>query len=145
MAQPQGRWPVAVRGEGRPVSRRGCSADGPRQTSRDVEAAEAPVVARVQAIAAETRPSSGSRRMAQPLQDDGVAVGRYHARRLRRPATVTVARPQTRGPVTTDSRHRSAVAPHVVARPLAVEPPAPVWGGDMISIWTSEGWWYLAV
>ena len=69
--------------------------------------------------------------MAKPLQDDGFAVGRYHARRLMRQAKVTVQRPQQRQPVTTDSRHGYQVAPHRLARQLAVEKPEQVWGGDI--------------
>jgi putative transposase len=102
-------------------------------------------VARVQAIAAETEPSDGRRRLATPLQDAGCAVGRDNARRLMRQAKVTVPCPQTRGPVTTDSRHRSAVAPHVLACPCDVEPPAQGWVGALTSVWTTEGWLYLAV
>ena len=91
-------------------------------------------MARVQAIAAETRHSYGSRRMAKPLQDDGVAVGRYKARRLMRQAKITVQRRKKRGPVTTDSRHRYAVAPKVLARQFDVEQPDQVWVGDITYI-----------
>ena len=86
-------------------------------------------MARVPAIAAEPAHRAGSRRMAQPLQHEGCAVGRDQARRWMRQAPVSVQRPQTRGPVPTDSRHRSAVAPHVLARPCDGEPPDQVWGG----------------
>lgn len=83
--------------------------------------------------------------MAKPLQEDGFAVGRYQARRLMRQAKVTVERPKKRGPVTTDRRHRDAVAPNVLARQFDVEPPAQVWVGAITSLWTTEGWLYLAV
>jgi putative transposase len=76
-----------------------------RQASTDGGAEEAALLTRVQVIAVETRPTSGSRRMAKPLQADGVAVGRYKARRLMRQAKVTVQRRQPRHPVTTASRH----------------------------------------
>ena len=145
MAQHQGRWPVSVLCEVLQVSRSGFYAYVQRQTSSCVEAEEAPLVARVRAIAAETRHSYGSRRMAKQLQDDGFAVGRYKARRLMRQATVTVERPKKRGPVTTDSRHSYAVAPNVLARQFDVEQPDQVWVGDITYIWTTEGWLYLAV
>jgi transposase InsO family protein len=77
--------------------------------------------------------------MAKPLQDDGCAVGRDKARRLMRQAQVTVERPKKRGPVTTDSRHRYAVAPHVLARQFDVEQPDQVWVGAITYIWTTEG------
>jgi putative transposase len=105
MAQSQARWPVSVMGEVMQVSRSGCYADVPRQASADGGAEEAALVTRVQAIAAATRHPYGSRRLAKPLQDDGVAVGRDNARRLMRPAKLTVLRRQPRHPVTTDRRH----------------------------------------
>ena len=49
-------------------------------------------MARVKAIAAQTRYSYGSRRMAKQLQAEGYAVGRYKARRLMQQAAVTVQR-----------------------------------------------------
>ena len=125
-AQHQGRWPVSVLCEVLPVSRSGLYASGQRQPSLGVDAAEAALVARVQAVAAETRHSDGSCRMAKPLQDVGCAVGRHQARRLMRQAKVVVERPKKRGPVMTGSRHRSAVAPNWLARPFEVEQPAQV-------------------
>jgi putative transposase len=145
MAQHQGRWPVSILCEVLQVSRSGFYAYVQRQTSRCVDAEEVALVARVQAIAAETRHSYGSRRMAKQLQEDGFAVGRYKARRLMRQAKVTVERPKQRGPVTTDSRHSYAVAPNVLARQFDVEQPDQVWVGDITYIWTTEGWLYLAV
>jgi transposase InsO family protein len=116
-----------------------------RQTPACVETEEAALWARVQAIAAETEHRHGRRRLAKPLQDEGVAVGRDNARRLMRQATVTVQRPKKRGPVTTDSRHRYAVAPNVLARQCDVEQPAQVWVGEITDVGTAEGWLYLAV
>jgi putative transposase len=145
MAQHQGRWPVSVLGEVLQVSRSGFYAYVQRQTAACVEAEEAALLARVQAIAAETEHSYGSRRMAKQLQDDGFAVGRYKASRLMRQAKVTVQGPKKRGPVTTDSRHSYAVAPNVLARQFDVEQPDQVWVGDITYVWTTEGWLYVAV
>jgi putative transposase len=116
-----------------------------RQASADAGAEEAALLTRVKAIAAETRHSYGSRRMAKPLQDDGFAVGRYQARRLMRQAKVTVQRPKQRHPVTTDSRHGYKVAPNLLARQFAVAKPDQVWVGDITYVWTAEGWLYLGV
>jgi putative transposase len=110
-----------------------------------VGAEAAALVARVKAIAAETRQSYGSRRMAKQLQDDGCAIGRYKARRLMRQANVIVQRPRKRHPVTTGSRHGDLVAPNLLARQCAVEQPDQVWGGDITYVGTAEGWLYLAV
>lgn len=144
-AQDQARWAVSVMCEVLQVSRSGFYGDVQRQASAAAGAEEAGLLTRVKAIAAETRYSSGSRRMAKPLQADGFAVGRYQARRLMRQAKVTVQRPTPRHPVTTDSRHGDQVAPNLLARQLAVEKPAQVWVGDITYVWTAEGWLYLGV
>ena len=102
-------------------------------------------MARVKAIAAETRSSYGSRRMVKQLQDEGCMVGRYKVRRVMRQAAVTVARPKKRQPVTTDSRHAYPVAPNLLARQFDVAQPDTVWVGDISYVWTAEGWEYLAV
>ena len=102
------------------------------------------LLARVKEIAAETRQSYGSRRMAKALQEEGFAVGRAKARRLMKEAGVTVKRPKRRGPVTTDSRHGYEVAPNLLARQFDVDKPDQAWVGDITYIWTDEGWLYLS-
>ena len=91
-------------------------------------------------MAAGTRHSYGSRRMATPLQDEGFAVGRAKARRLMHQAGVAVQRPKRRGPVTTASRHGDEVAPNLLARQFDVAKPDHVWVGDSSYVWTGEGW-----
>ena len=145
MAQYQARWPVSVMCEVMQVSRSGFYAYVQRQASADGGAEEAALLMRVQAIAAGTRHTYGSRRMAKPLQDDGLAVGRYNARRLMRQAKLTVQRRKPRHPVTTDSRHGYTVAPNLLARQFAVAKPNQVWVGDITSVWTAEGWLNLGV
>ncbi len=46
---------------------------------------------------------------------------------------------------TTDSKHTFPVAPNLLNRRFSVTRPNCVWVGDITSIWTSEGWLYLAV
>jgi transposase InsO family protein len=53
-------------------------------------------------------------------------------------------RRKKRQPVTTDSRHRYGIAPHLLARECDVEKPTQVWVGDITSVWTAEGG-YVAV
>jgi len=102
-----------------------------RQAGAEIDAEEVALLARVKAIAAGTRHSYGSRRMAKQLQDEGFAVGRAKARRLMNQAGVAVQRPKRRGPVTTDSRHGDEVAPNLRARPFDVAKPDHVWVGDI--------------
>ena len=55
-------------------------------------------------MAAATRQSYGSRRLANHLQAEGLSVGRATARRVMHEAGVSVRRPRTWRPVPTDSR-----------------------------------------
>lgn len=145
MAQHQGQWPVSVLCEVMQVSRSGFYSHKQRQAQESRHGATDALLARVRAIAAETRSSYGSRRMAKQLQEDGFAVGRYKARRLRQQAEVSVRCRQRRVPMTTDSRHGYGIAPNVLARQFDVAHPDQVWAGDITYVWTQEGWLYLAV
>ena len=145
MAEHQDMWPISVLCEVVEVSRSGFYAYQQRTRRGVVDHERQGLVARVQAIAASTRYSYGSRRMARALQDEGFSVGRCKARRLMKEADITVKRPKKRGPVTTDSRHRLSVAPNVLARQFDVAKPDQAWAGDITYIWTAEGWLYLSV
>jgi putative transposase len=126
------------------VSRSGFYASLPRHARAEIDAEEVVLLARVKAIAADTRHSYGSRRMAKQLQGEGFAVGRAKARRLMNQAGVVVQRPKQHGPVTTDSRHGYAVAPNLLARQFDVAKPDHVWVGDISYVWTAEGWLYVS-
>ena len=145
IAEHQDIWPVSVLCEVLDVSRSGFYEYLPRHAKASVDAEEVALLSRVKAIAAETRHSYGSRRMAKQLQDEGFNVGRAKARRLMNKAGVAVQRPRRRGPMTTDSRHGYEVAPNLLARQFDVTAPDQVWAGDITYIWTAEGWLYLSV
>jgi putative transposase len=145
MAEYQHVWPVSVLCDVLGVSRSGFYDDLPRHAKSAIDAEHVALVARIKAIALQTRHSSGSRRMAKQLQEEGFHVGRAKARRLMQEAEVTVQRPKRRAPVTTDSRHSDAVAPNLLARQFDVSAPDQVWAGDITDIWTAEGWLSLAV
>ena len=127
------------------VSRSGFYAYARRRANRPIDGARLEILARVKAIARETRQSYGSRRMAKQLQDEGFSVGRAKARRLMQAADVSVRCPRARGPVTTDSRHGYGIADNVLARQFDVAKPDHAWSGDITYIWTAEGWLYLSV
>jgi len=134
----QETWPIAVWCAVLDVSRSGVYAYAHRQAAPDKDHEAAARLARVRALHTETRPRSGSRRMAQPLQAEGLPVGRYNARRWM-PEAGVAGRHRTRCPVTTDRRHGDAVAPTLLARQLDVEQSNTVWAGDITSLWTAEG------
>lgn len=145
MTQAAKQWPVSMLCTVLEVSRSGFYAYIQRNASARTQETEVALLARVKAIAAQTRYSYGSRRMAKQLQAEGFAVGRYKARRLIHQAEVVVQRRKKRQPVTTDSRHRYGIAPNVLAREFDVEQPNHIWVGDITYVWTAEGWLYVAV
>jgi putative transposase len=145
IAEGQTIWPVSVFCEVMQVSRSGLYAYARRQAHRTIDGAKLALLARVHAMARETRQRDGSRRMATQLQAEGLSVGRSTARRLRQAAGVAVRRPRARGPVTTDSRHGDGVADNVLARQCDVAKPDHAWAGDSTYIWTDEGWVSLSV
>jgi putative transposase len=145
IAEAQTSWPVSLLCEVVQVSRSGFYAYAHRQAQRAVDRIEWALLARIKAIAADTRYSYGSRRMAKQLQEEGFAVGRTKARRLMKEAGVAVRRPRFRGPVTTNSQHGYGVADNVLARQFDVAKPDQAWAGDITYIWTAEGWLYVSV
>jgi transposase InsO family protein len=138
-------WPVAVLCEVLEVSRSGFYTYRQRQASPPSKRDEWEALTRVKAIAAQTRYSYGSRRMAKHLQAAGFAVGRHKARQLMRQAGIIVRQRTRRRPVTTESRHGYDVAPNLLARQFDVAQPDQVWAGDITYVWTAEGWLYVAV
>ena len=102
------------------------------------------LIVKVRAIHFSSRQTYGSRRMSKALKEDGEAVGRYQARTLMRQAAVAVRR-KKHFKVTTDSRHDDPVALNLLNRKFEVGTPNRVWAADITSLWTEEGWLYLAV
>ena len=115
-----------------------------RQVDPKIDAEEVALLARIKAIAAATRSSYGSRRMAKELQDEGFTVGRWKVRRLMNEAGVKVDRAKRRGPVTTDSRHDYAIAPNLLERHFDVEELDQAWVSDITYVWTAESWLYVS-
>lgn len=85
----------------------------------------------------------GSRRMAKELQRRGYQIGRLQARSLMREAGVE-CRQRRRFKATTDSNHGRPVAPNLLERQFNVVEPDRIWVADITTIWTREGWEYLA-
>jgi len=104
----------------------------------------AQLIPRVRGLHQESKATYGSRRMAQELNALGVRCGKHKAGTLMKLAGVA-AKQRKRFKATTDSSHRLPVAPNLLNRRFSVTTPNCVWVGDITSIWTSEGWLYLAV
>ena len=86
----------------------------------------------------------GSRRLANHLQKQGFAVGRFNTRRIMRDLKLKVRYPK-RFKVTTDSNHSEAISPNRLDRQFKVVQPNQVWTTDITYVWTLQGWLYVAV
>ena len=52
---------------------------------------------------------------------------------------------KTKWKATTNSNHNLPVAPNLLGQNFNVKEPNTVWVGDIIYVWTKEGWLYTAV
>ena len=86
----------------------------------------------------------GSPRMRMELKEQGLCAGRRRIARLMRENGLKGRQPR-RWRCTTDSHHSFAVAPNLLERDFTASAPNEKWVADISSIWTQEGWLYLAV
>ena len=86
----------------------------------------------------------GSPRIHAALRQQGVYCSRKRVARLMRQAGIHSRRCPKRRVRTTDSRHNRPVAPNLLRRDFSAHAPNEKWVGDMLGIWTDEGWLYLA-
>jgi transposase InsO family protein len=99
---------------------------------------------KIQRYFAQGRGTYGTRRIQHLLAQEGLQVSRRRLGRflaqagLRCKTRRTCNAPKTSGPAQT-------VAPHQLNRECTVQAPDKVSVGDMTSLPTGEGWWYLAV
>ncbi len=86
----------------------------------------------------------GTRRLKECLAEEGEQVSRRRIGRLMAENDLEVKTKRKFKP-TTDSSHGQAVAENVLNREFDVDTPNTAYVGDITSIWTAEGWLYLAV
>ena len=86
----------------------------------------------------------GSPRIYHALKKQGEQVSRKRVARLMRQNGLNSRRRPKRRIRTTDSQHNNPVAPNLLAREFHAEAPNEKWVGDIVGIWTTEGWLYLA-
>ena len=86
----------------------------------------------------------GSPRIYAALRQQGVHCSRKRVARLMHQAGIHSRRRPKRRIRTTDSRHHHPVAPNLLKQDFNAHAPNEKWLGDMMGIWTDEGWFYLA-
>ena len=85
----------------------------------------------------------GSPRIHAALQQQGIACSRKRVARLMRQAGLHSRRRPKRRVRTTDS-HNRPVAPNLLHRDFSADSMNAKWVGDIVGIWTDEGWLYMA-
>ncbi|MFH1374706.1 MAG: IS3 family transposase [bacterium] len=90
-----------------------------------------------------SRRTYGSPRLTVELNESGVSCSENRVARLMRLSGIrAVVKRKYR--VTTNSKHNHPVAENLLNRQFSSDRPNAVWLSDITSIWTSEGWLYLA-
>jgi putative transposase len=87
----------------------------------------------------------GSPRIHASLREQGVRCSRKRVARLMRQAGLHSCRRPKRRACTTDSRHQRPVSPNLLQRDFSADAPNEKWVGDIMGLWTDDGWLYLAV
>jgi len=86
----------------------------------------------------------GSPRIQAALRQQGLYCSRKRVARLMRQHGIHSRRRPKRRVRTTDSRHNRPVAANLLQRDFSADAPNEKWVGDILGIWTDEGWLYLA-
>lgn len=86
----------------------------------------------------------GSPRVHAALRQQGLHCSRKRVARLMQRADLHSRRRPKRRARTTDSRHNRPVAPNLLQQDFSANAPNEKWLGDIVGIWTDEGWLYLA-
>jgi putative transposase len=86
----------------------------------------------------------GSPRVHAALRQQGLCCSRKRVARLMRQQGIHSRRRPKRRVRTTDSRHNRLVAPNLLKRNFSADTLNQKWVGDIMGIWTDEGWLYLA-
>ncbi|WP_175853759.1 IS3 family transposase [Burkholderia anthina] len=98
----------------------------------------------IRTVHAEVKGAYGSPRITLEVRDRGYPASKARVKRLMRENGIR-ARHKRRYRVTTDSKHKLPVAPNLLNREFTPAEPNQVFSSDITSIWTDEGWLYLAV
>ena len=105
---------------------------------------DAHLLTHIRAVYQAGRGLYGSPRVPAALRQQGLFCSRKRVARLMRQAGIHSRRRPKRRIHTTDSRHHRPVAPNLLQRDFSANAPNEKWVGDILGIWTEEGWLYLA-
>jgi len=135
-------YPVAILCRCLGVSRAGYYAWRSREPSdRELESGELRVA--IKALHSSSRGTYGSPRIHQDLKEQGRQVSRKRVAALMKVEGLE-GRHKRRFRTTTDSNHRSPIAPNLLMRTFDVPAMNVAWATDLTYLRTLEGWLYLA-
>ena len=144
IAKHRGIWPAGWVCEALGVSRGGFYAWLTRSPSARARADEA-LMAKVRASFLASDRTYGARRVWHDMLADGVSCGRHRIERLMRHQGLRARPRRRRIPPDIGARSTNAVAPTVLDRRFEASSANRKWVADFTSIWTAEGWLYVAV
>jgi putative transposase len=116
-----------------------CKREPSQHARSDAQLAE-----QVKAAFQANRSVYGSPRVHAELHAQGIRCARKRVARLMREQGLQASRPRHRT-TTTQSESGAQVAPNLLQRDFSADEPNSKWVADTTSIWTAEGWLYLAV
>jgi putative transposase len=105
---------------------------------------DAELLEHIRVVQKQGRDLYGSDRIYHVLRKHGIACSRKRIARLMGENGLNSRRRRCWKPRTTDSRHHRPVAPNLLSRDFSADAPNEKWVGDIVGIWTDEGWLYLA-
>lgn len=105
---------------------------------------DAALLKAIQAVYQAGRGLYGSPRIHAALRQPGLCCSRKRVARLIRQHGIHSRRRPKRRVRTTDSRHNRPLAPNRLKRDFSADAPNEKWVGDIVGIWTAEGWLYVA-
>lgn len=108
------------------------------------EQSDAALLPHIRQAYEDSRGLYGSPRIHAALKQQGLVCSRKRVARLMRQAALRSRRRVSRRVHTTDSRHERPVAPNLLERDFSAQAENEKWLGDIIGVWTDEGWLYLA-
>lgn len=104
---------------------------------------EARLEVEIKAAHKRTRRVCGAERLQKDLAENGVRVGVYRIKRIRKKLGIR-CRQTKKFKTTTDSKHALPVAENLLDQQFEVSRPNTAWLSDITYVWTDEGWLYLA-
>ena len=105
---------------------------------------DATLLTAIQATYQASRGLYGSPRIHAALRQQGLYCSRKRVARLMHQHGMHSRRRPKHRVHTTDSHHKRPIAPNLLKRDFSADAPNQKWVGDIVGIWTDEGWLYLA-